>query len=154
MSLILSTRETLGASGTAGIPGEYVSYAISPNPAPIIVTGSSGSVTATYVVDPTIFPLQYIEYVGAAGSVVRVSGIDAWDNLPGPVVAQHIVKMREDTKDLIEYTLTVTSKETIPSEEEGGEATEVFYQTVFTIIIFADYDVSKDLLTAAVNDRR
>ena len=143
MSLILSTRETLGASGTAGIPGEYVSYAISPNPAPIIVTGSSGSVTATYVVDPTIFPLQYIEYVGAAGSVVRVSGIDAWDNLPGPVVAQHIVKMREDSKDLIEYTLTVFSEDL-----EGS------YTTVFTIIIFADYDVSRDLLSAAVNDRR
>lgn len=143
MSLILSTRETVSASGTAGIPGEYVSYTISPNPAPIIVTGSSGSVTATYAVDPTIFPLQYIEYAGITGEIVRLSGIDAWANLPDPAVAPHIVKMREDTKDLIEYTLTVFSE-----DFEGS------YTTVFTIIIFADYDVSRDLLSAAVNDRR
>jgi hypothetical protein len=143
MSLILSTRETVSASGTAGIPGEYVSYAISPNPAPIVVTGSLGSVTATYIIDPTIFPLQYIEYLNVAGEVVRVSGFDAWTDFPGPAVAPHIVKMREDTKDLIEYTLTVFSEDI-----EGS------YTTVFTIIIFADYDVSKELLVAAVNDRR
>jgi hypothetical protein len=143
MSLILSTRETVSASGTAGIPGEYVSYAISPNPAPIVVTGSLGSVTATYIIDPTIFPLQYIEYLNVAGEVVRVLGFDAWTDFPGPVVAPHIIKMREDTKDLIEYTLTVFSE-----DFEGS------YTTIFTIIIFADYDASKALLAAAVNDRR
>ena len=145
MSLILSTRETVSASGTAGIPGEYDSYTISPSPAPIIVTGTIGSVTATYIVDPTIFPLQYIEYLNVAGEIVRVSGSDAWTDFPGPVVAPHIIKMREDTKDLIEYTLTVFS-------EDLEDSTR--YTTVFTIIIFADYDASKELLAAAVNDRR
>jgi len=154
MSLILSTKETVSASGTGSIPGDYVSHTVSPSTSAISASGGGGTVTATYTVNPLIFPLQYVEYVSPEGGVVRVSGNDAWSRVPGPSTAPHIVKMREDTKDLVNYTLTVISKETIPAEEEGGESTEIIHSTQFTVTIFAHYDARKALITAAVNARR
>jgi hypothetical protein len=152
MTYIVVTTEDVGASGTQSIPGTYVSHSFGPKirpplDDPFTISGGGGSVTATYNPDPLVFPLQYVEYINPAGGTVRVNGVDAWTRVPGPSEAVHIVKMREDTKDKVEYTLTVISQE---YTEDGLQT----YSTTFQAKVYANYDPSKGLLTAAVDARR
>ena len=152
MTYIVVTTEDVGASGTESIPGDYTGHTFGPKirpplDDPFTISGGGGSVTATYNPDPLGFPLQYVEYTNTAGEVVRVTGVDAWDRVPGPSEAVNIVTMQEDTKDKIDYTLTVFSQEVT---EEGVQS----YTTTFQAIVYANYNPSKELLLAAVDARR
>ena len=151
MTYIVITTEDVGASGTASIPGNYVGHSFGPKlrpplDDPFTISGGGGSVTATYTPDPLVFPLQYVEYTNPSGEVVRVNGVDAWTRVPGPSEAVNIVTMREDTKDKVEYTLTVFSQE---YTEEGLQS----YSTTFQAKVYANYNPSKDSLLAAVAAR-
>jgi hypothetical protein len=163
MTMILSTKEGQAASGNGTFPGTYVSHSLSPKirpplDDPFTVSPGGGSITVTYTPDPFIFPLQYIDYVNSSGEVVRINGADAWDRVPPPAESPQIVKMQEATGDVFEYTVTVTSEEEVAGEEgSGGEgvgSTYITYTTVFQIEIYADYDVSKETLKAAIDARR
>ena len=152
MTYIVVTTEDVAASGTEAIPGDYTGHAFGPKirppfDDPFTISGGGGSVTVTYNPDPLVFPLQYVEYTNPAGEVVRVNGVDAWDRVPGPTEAVNIVTMREDTKDKVEYTITVFSQE---FTEEGVQS----YTTTFQAKVYANYNPSKDLLLAAVDARR
>jgi hypothetical protein len=158
MSLILSTKEGAAASGTGSFPGVYVSHTLSPkirppSDDPFSISPGGSSITVTYNPDPFIFPLQYIDYADVTGSIVRISGVDAWDRVPPPSQSPHIVKMQEATGDVVDYFVTVTSIEEIAGEEGAG-STFITHSTTFQLEIFADYDISKDILIAAVDARR
>ena len=162
MSEILRTTEDVGASGSASLDGDYLSHSLSGPPRqPFSVSGSGSTVTVTYNPDPLLFPLQYVEFVNDAGNVVRVNGNDAWDNVPGPSIANHISKMREDTKDLLTWTLSVQGEKTVPGDPDPDAEpdapppppTVVPFSASFTIVILANYNISKALLSAAVAAR-
>jgi hypothetical protein len=158
MSLILSTKEGSAASGTGSFPGVYVSHTLSPkirppSDDPFSISPGGSSITVTYNPDPFIFPLQYIDYVDTNGSVVRINGVDAWDRVPDVPQSPHIVKMQEATGDVVDYFVTVISEEEIAGEE-GESSTFITHSTTFQLEIFADYDISKALLLAAVDARR
>lgn len=166
MSEILRTTEDVGASGTGTIDGDYLSHSISgpfldPLNSPFLVSGGGSTVTVTYIPDPLLFPLQFVEYVNAERNVVRVDGNDAWNNVPPPSISKHISKMREDTKDLQTWTLVVQGEKTIPGDPdpdaepdaEPPPSTVVPVSASFTIVILANYNISKALLSAAVAAR-
>jgi hypothetical protein len=155
MSLILSTKETVEASGSGSFPGVYLSHSIAPLPAPFVVAAGGSSITVTYIIDRLIFPLEYIDYLDLGGTVVRITGVDAWDQVPSATQAPHIITMQEASGDVVDYILTVFSREEISSEdEEVTEPTIIDHVTTFQIEIFADYDESKVRLEDAVNARR
>ena len=149
--------EDVSSTDTDSYPGAYDDgYTISPNPHPFSISVGGGTVSATYFVDFRIFPLQYVDYVNPAGKLVRIPGIQAMDLLPGPAAAPHVVKMREDTKSFVDYTLTVYSHdESVETDEEGNSfTTRTDYVTNFTLRVFANYNTNRDKLIAAVNARR
>lgn len=152
MSLILETLEDVGASGTGSYPGIYISHSISPYSRPFSVSIGGGTVTVTYNVDFEIFPLQYVDYVNTAGSLVRIPGINAMDLLPDPSAAPHLAKMREDTKSSVTFTITIQSY-SVEDDGEGNSYT-VNYTMSHTMIINANYNTNRDKVVSAVNARR
>lgn len=158
MTMILSTKEGQAASGTGSFPGVYVSHSLSPkirppSDDPFSVSPGGSSVAVTYNPDPFIFPLQYIDYATPDGSIVRINGVDAWDRVPPVSQSPQIIKMQEATGDVVDYTLTVISIEEVAGEE-GASSTFITHSTTFQMEIYADYDVSKALLIAAIDARR
>jgi hypothetical protein len=158
MSIILSTKEGIAATGSGSFPGNYVSHALSPkirppSDDPFSIVGGGSSITVTYTPDPFIFPLQYIDYANNSGEIVRINGVDAWDRVPPPSQSPQIIKMQEATGDVVDYFVTVTSIEEVAGEEGAG-STFITHSTTFQLEIFADYDISKDILIAAVDARR
>lgn len=158
MTLILSTKEGVSASGSGSFPGNYVSHTLSPkirppSDDPFNIAGGGSSITVTYTPDPFIFPMQYIDYLSNSGEVIRINGVDAWDRVPPPAESPQIIKMQEATGDVVDYFVTVTSIEEVAGEEGAG-STYITHTTTFQMEIFADYDISKAQLVAAVDARR
>lgn len=167
MSEIIRTPEDVGATGTGTIDGDYLSHSISgplsdPSLGPFSVSAGGSSVTVTYIPDPTLFPLQYVEYVDPSGEVIRIDGNDALSRIPES--AEHISKMREDFKDLLRWTLTVQGQKVIPPPppDPGAEPdpdapppapTIIPVSGSFIITILANYNPSKGLLLSEVAAR-
>ena len=118
------------------------------NPPEFVVTDQGDSLLLEYEPSPALFPLQYVDYQDDAGQRVRVTGTDAWDQVPPPDDAPEILKMQEDDKDLLEWTASVTAT---GLDDEGQPATA---SGSYPITVFANYDQSRDLLTDAVDERR
>ena len=118
------------------------------NPPEFVVTDQGDSLLLEYEPSPDLFPLQYVDYQDDAGQRVRVTGTDAWDQVPPPADAPEILKMQEDDKDLLEWTASVTAT---GLDDEGQPATA---SGSYPIIIFANYDQGRDILIAAVDARK
>lgn len=95
--------------------------------------------------DQGLFPFQFVDYVNDQNppGTVRVNKLS-----DVPQSATQIVKSQDDNKDLLTWTLTVTVAGTVgpfftPSAEVG----------VFTVRVYANYDVSKEELKGLINAR-
>jgi hypothetical protein len=152
MSVILAAIENVSSSGSASFPGTYTGHVITPYDRPFSVSAAGGTITVTYNVDFSVFPLQYVDYITPAGNLTRIQGIDAIENLPSPIQSPEIIKMREDTKSVVDFILTVFSIGTETDEEGNSSTTE--FSTSYSIIITANYDTNRDRLIAEVNARR
>ena len=154
---IISTTEDVGSSEVitstlATVESwsvEFVGAGAAPdNPPSLVGTDQGDSFLIEYVPTNQLFPLQYVDYLEPDQTRVRVTGVDAWDQVPGPEDAPEIVEMREDDKDLLEWSAEVTATGL------DGEGQPVSATADYTITVFANYNLSRDILVEAVNARR
>jgi hypothetical protein len=106
--------------------------------------GAGNTFTIDYFNELMLFPIQHIDYM--KDDVTRIR-INSWEDLPSVSDSPEIVLMREDWKDLIEWTLTVTAIGTVSGMPSSVTDT-------YTIIVYANYDSSRNLLKGAVDARR
>ena len=154
---IINTTEDVGASVTITTTlntveswsVDFVGVGAAPdNPPSLIGTDQGASFLIEYVPTNQLFPLQYVDYLEPDESRVRVTGADAWDQVPDPEDAPEIVEMREDDNDLLVWEAQVTAE---GLDEMAQPATAT---ATYTITVFANYNLSRDTLVEAVNARR
>ena len=93
-----------------------------------------------------LFPFQYVDYVNDENPprTIRVNKLS-----DVPQSATQIVKSKDDEKDLLTWTLTVTAVGTtgfppVPLADVG----------VYTVRVYANYDVAKEELKGMIDARR
>lgn len=110
--------------------------------------GNSGpfSFTFEYHNDQGLFPYQYVDYVTneTPPRTVRVNKLS-----DVPESATQIVKSKDDEKDLLTWTLTVTAVGTT-----GPLFTPLVDVGVYTVRVYANYDVAKEELKGMIDARR
>lgn len=109
------------------------------------VTPSGNTLLVEYVDSVGLFNPEYIDYRDPDQNGVRIF---TWDDLPIPSQSPDMVAMIEDDIEMLEWTLSVTATGT-DAEDNPVSASESY-----TIRILHNYDVSRDLLTQAVEDRK
>lgn len=100
--------------------------------------------TINYISDENLFPLEFIKYIDNERELQQV---DSFADLPPVNESPYITLMREDDKDLIEWNLSVTASGT---DINGNSATVTGN---YEVVVKANYNTSKDLLTGAIDER-
>lgn len=111
------------------------------------IAGSGLMFAVDYVSELGLFPLQYVRYQTPERTLVEV---DSWDAVPGPADAPQITKMREDTKDLVEWQLDITAT----GLDMSSPPKPVTASGSYVLRVFANYDTSRDRLVDAINAKR
>jgi hypothetical protein len=111
-------------------------------------SGAGSTFDASYISEVGLFPLQFIRYLDPSAEAFQV---DDWDQLPDPSESPEVVKMIEDTKDLLDWQLIVTATGIDTNVAPPVPATVV---GTYDLRVFANYDTSKELLKQAVEERR
>lgn len=129
----------------------FVLAPISPAPSGDVnfsFSGSGNTFNASYVSEAGLFPLQFIRYLDPNAQAFDVP---SWDELPEPADSPEITKMIEDTKDLLDWTLTVTATGIDTNVAPPVPAVVV---GTYDLRVFANYNTSKELLKQAVEERK
>lgn len=108
------------------------------------VSPGGTTTSVTFNSDYDIMPLEEIRYLDPTGNE---NTIQVWDDLPVPEDSPEMTVMREGDTNLLQVIMSVTVSGT---NEDGGPDSA---SGDFSIFIFKDYDISKNLLSGAVEDR-
>lgn len=109
-----------------------------------VIEGGS-TLTVEYIPDPSLFPFT-IRYLTPDGTPVE---IDDWSLLPPPDLAPEVVLLRPDEFiSKVTFNLAVTA-----SGEDVNTNEPVQASGNYTIDIFANYSLNRDLLTGAIDAR-
>ena len=109
--------------------------------------GSGFTFTVSYVDEVGLFPFQFLDYLDANRERQRVSG---FDELPPPEDAGDVILMQEFDQDLWEWQITITATG-LDDDSPPAPASET---GVYTVMVRANYDTSRDQLIEAVDARR
>lgn len=110
-------------------------------------TPSGMQFVVEYFSELDLFPIVEIRYLDPQRNNVQIS---EWEQLPDPEDSPEMVRLQEDDKDLIDWDLHVKAigldddSSPSPAEAEGN----------YTLRVFANYDTSRDILIAAVENRK
>ena len=118
------------------------------DPKELVGTDQGDTLLIEYEPSPDLFPLQYLDYLDADRNRLRIEGVDAFDQLPDPQDAPEVVEMREDDKDQLIWSVPVTAT---GLDGDGEPATA---SATYTIRVQANYNLSRDKLSEAVDARR
>ena len=135
--------ETITAVGFDGPPAwSYTLRPIGETPASstdgvnIRINVSGYTLTATYVDERNLFPLQKIVYLDPQRQRQTVTG---WDDIPDPRYAPDVIELHENHKSWCEWDLSV-------SATGIDNLTTVTVRGNYTIRVYANYDTSRDRL--------
>ena len=122
---------TWDVQGTTGSPPD--------NPPNIVVTPDGNVLNVAYVDNSGLFPLQFIRYLMPDGTPVVVQ---EWDDVPAVALSPEIVAMRAGDTNLLEWQLTANAQTNMGTDTG-----------IYTLRIFSNYSVNRDILIAAVGER-
>lgn len=148
---LIYTPKTVSDSGviTAGGFDTVTDWSYSVSPVNHSITNtpffsfspSVDTFTASYNADPSLFPLKYIDYVTSSNRTVRTT---TWGGIPA---SSEISLMRERTVSVYVWSLTVTAEGYVGLEFKTATSS-------YNLLVFANYDINRDILVNEINRRR